>query len=210
MAYCERCEDCNSCDKCNTCPTCINCTSCSKCRNRQGSCRGCTQKLVGMNPDIQYARQKIIQNTVRVSSSLYTMNLGALTAYTRPPTEGDIIVQSGTPYYVPPGVNWNQMSDQPRPSVQLNPTASGSTYGGNSTRRTIVRNRPGAMSPGGIGCDIKHNSYDRYLNRIKGKAPLRRGVIPPEYGRPIVFNPAYPIYGGKEVKTSIGIEFRNL
>jgi hypothetical protein len=59
------------------------------------------------------------------------------------------------------------------------------------------------MSPGGVGCDIKHNSYDRYLNRIKGKAPLRRGVIPVTYGDAIKFNRAYPIYGGKTVKTSI-------
>jgi hypothetical protein len=59
------------------------------------------------------------------------------------------------------------------------------------------------MSPGGVGVDIKHNSYDRYLNRIKGKAPLRRGIIPPNYGQPIPFNCAYPIYGGKTVKTSI-------
>lgn len=66
-----------------------------------------------------------------------------------------------------------------------------------------MRNRPGALSPGGIGVDIKHNSYNRYLNRIKGQGPSRRGVIPPGYGSPIPFNLAFPIYGGKTVKTSI-------
>ncbi len=33
------------------------------------------------------------------------------------------------------------------------------------TKRSITSLRPGAMSPGGSGVDIKHNSYDRYLNR---------------------------------------------
>jgi hypothetical protein len=59
------------------------------------------------------------------------------------------------------------------------------------------------MSPGGIGVDIKHNSYERYLNKLKGKAPLRRGIIPPRYGEPIPFNRAFPVYGGKTVKTAI-------
>jgi hypothetical protein len=59
------------------------------------------------------------------------------------------------------------------------------------------------MSPGGIGVDIKHNSYDRRLNKLKGKAVLRRGVIPPNYGQSIPFNKAYPVYGGKVIKTGI-------
>jgi hypothetical protein len=113
------------------------------------------------------------------------------------------VEQAGTPYVVPAGVNWNQMSDRPIPSVQVVKTGSGSTYGASSTRHTIVRNRPHALSPGGVGVDIKHNSYHRYLNRLKGKGPLRRGVIPPTYGTPIPFNRAFPIYGGKVVKTAI-------
>jgi hypothetical protein len=60
------------------------------------------------------------------------------------------------------------------------------------------------MSPGGVGVDIKHNSYDRFLNRLKGKAPLRRGVIVPNFGEvDIPFNRANPVYGGKVLKTSI-------
>jgi hypothetical protein len=60
------------------------------------------------------------------------------------------------------------------------------------------------MSPGGSGVDIKHNSYDRYLNRLKGKKPIRRGPIPPAFGLPYIpFNRAEPIYGGKVMKTSI-------
>jgi hypothetical protein len=167
------------------------------------NCRSCNKNLAGNGPASQYQRQKLIQNTVRVSSSLYTMNLAALSAYKKPLANYQPIEQSGSVYLAPPGVNWNQMSDRPVPSVQTAQTSSGSTYRGSSTRHTIVRNRPGAMAPGGIGVDIKHNSYDRYLNRLKGKSVLRRGVIPPNYGQPVPFTRAYPIYGGKTVKTGI-------
>jgi hypothetical protein len=68
---------------------------------------------------------------------------------------------------------------------------------------SVTSSKPGCQTPGGIGCDIKHNSYDRYLNRLKGKAPLRRGKIPPNFGKPIIFNPAFPVYGGKTTKTNI-------
>ena len=167
------------------------------------SCRGCDKNLSTNNPAAQYQRQKIIQNTVRVPSSLYTMNLGALSAYKKPLNTYQVVEQAGTHYVTTPGVNWNQMSDRPTPSIQRIVTGSGSAYGSSSTHNTIVRNRPGAMSPGGIGVDIKHNSYDRYLRRLKGQKPLRRGIIPPNYGEPIKFNRAYPVYGGKIVKTSI-------
>ena len=152
--------------------------------------RNCDTNMTSNTPANQYQRQKIIQNTVRVPSSLYTMNLGSLNAYARP--------------VLPTKVCWNQMSDRPVPSVQKTyvPT-KGSIIGSNSTRHTVTGPRPGAQSPGGAGCDIKHNSYDRYLNRIKGKAPLRRGVVPPTFGAFIPFNRAYPIYGGKTVKTNI-------
>ena len=157
--------------------------------------RNCDTNLTANTPANQYQRQKIIQNTVRVASSLYTMNLGALNAYAKPISDRD------AGFY---GVYWNQMSDRPVPSVQKTyvPTKGG-TIGSNSTKHTVTGPRPGAQSPGGIGCDIKHNSYDRYLNRLKGKAPLRRGVIPPNFGAPIPFNRAFPVYGGKTTKTSI-------
>jgi hypothetical protein len=151
---------------------------------------GCNQNLASSDPASQYQRLKIIQNTVRVPSSLYTMNLGALNVYQKP-----------FPKY---GVNWNQMSDRRQRSFQPNSVGGGSFYHGSSTRHTITRNRPGAGCPGGFGVDIKHNSYDRYLNRIKGKGPVRRGPIPPDFGHPIVINPAgQRVQGGKTMKTSI-------
>lgn len=172
-----------------------NCRTCNQ--------RVCNQNLSGDDPASQYQRQKIIQNTVRVASSLYTMNLAGLASYQKPLNTSQLVNQPGTPYVAPPRVYWNQMSDRARPANQTTKTASGSAYHTSSTRHTITRDRPGAMSPGGVGVDIKHNSYDRYLNKLKGRAPLRRGIIPPNYGAPIPFNRAYPVYGGKIVKTSI-------
>jgi hypothetical protein len=165
--------------------------------------RNCNQNLASNDPASQYQRQKLIQNTVRVYSSLYTMNLAGLSGYQKPLNKPQLVEQAGTSYIAPARVYWNQMSDRARPSNQTTKVASGSTYHTSSTRHTITRDRPGAMSPGGVGVDIKHNSYNRYLNKLKGKAPLRRGIVPPNYGTPIPFNRAYPVYGGKVVKTAI-------
>lgn len=149
----------------------------------------------GFTPAEQYQKLKLIQNTVRIYGSLYTANLGPLTAYKRPinnPTDG---------LY---GVCWNQMSDRPVPSVQKATVPTGYNVSTLNRRNTsVTSSRPGCQTPGGIGCDIKHNSYDRYLNRLKGKTSLRRGPIPNNFGVPIPFNPAVPIYGGKTIKTNI-------
>jgi hypothetical protein len=154
-----------------------------------------TQTSVGgFTPADQYQKLKIIQNTVRVYGSLYTANVGPLTAYKKPLSDPD------KGFY---GVCWNQMSDRPVPSVQ--PMSIPTGYGTAMNRRhtSVTSSKPGSQTPGGAGCDIKHNSYDRYLNRLKGKGPMRRGVIPPNFGTPIPFNPAFPVYGGKTTKTNI-------
>jgi len=152
--------------------------------------RVCDTNLTSNTPANQYQKLKLIQNTVRVYSSLYTSNLGSLNAYVQP---------TAATY----GVCWNQMSDRPIPSVQKAVIPTGSNSSMNRKHTSVTSSRPGCQAPGGIGCDIKHNSYDRYLNRLKGKGPLRRGVIPPNFGSPITFNPAFPVYGGKTTKTSI-------
>jgi hypothetical protein len=156
----------------------------------QGPCSayGCNRNLSSSDPASQYQRLKLIQKTVRVPSSLYSMNLAALNVYQLP-----------YPQYK---VNWNQMSDRRERHYQPTIVTGGSTYHGSSTKSTITRCRPGAGCPGGYGVDIKHNSYDRYLNRIKGKGPVRRGVIPPNFGSPI-YNLDPSIQGGKTMKTSI-------
>ena len=152
--------------------------------------RNCDTNLTSNTPASQYQRLKLIQNTVRVYAALYTANIGPLNAYVKP-----------TPATY--GVCWNQMSDRPFPSVQKAVIPTGSNTALNRRHTSVTSSRPGCQSPGGIGCDIKHNSYDRYLNRLKGKGPMRRGVIPPTFGAPIPFNPALPVYGGKTTKTSI-------
>jgi hypothetical protein len=156
--------------------------------------RNCDTNLTGNTPADQYQKLKLIQNTVRVYGSLYAANLGPLTAYSKPisnPNDG---------LY---GVCWNQMSDRPVPSVQRATIPTGFNTALNRRHTSVTSSKPGSQTPGGVGCDIKHNSYDRYLNRLKGKGPLRRGVIPPAFGAPIPFNPAFPVYGGKTTKTNI-------
>jgi len=146
------------------------------------------KQLNSSDPAFQYQTQKRIQNTVRVPSSLYAMDLASLNVYQYPDTSTR--------------VNWNQMSDRAYPASQK-AGPGGSFYHGSSLKRSQTRERPGALKPGGKGVDIKHNSYARYLNRIKGGKLARRGPIPSTYGDPIPFSCAAPIYGSKTVKTSI-------
>lgn len=148
----------------------------------------------GFSPADQYQKLKLIQDTVRVYGSLYIANLGPLTAYKKPISNPDL------GYY---GVCWNQMSDRPVPSVQRASIPTGYATSMNRRHTSVTSSKPGSQTPGGKGCDIKHNSYDRYLNRLKGKGPMRRGVVPPNFGKPIPFNPAFPVYGGKTTKTNI-------
>jgi len=153
-------------------------------------CRKCNTNLTGNTPADQYQKLKLIQNTVRVPTSLYTSNLGPLNAYKQPTN-------------VTYGVCWNQMSDRPVPSIQKATIPTGSNTSMNRRHTSVTSSKPGCQTPGGAGVDIKHNSYDRYLNRLKGKGPLRRGKIPATFGQPIPFNRAYPIYGGKTTKTNL-------
>jgi hypothetical protein len=156
--------------------------------------RTCNTNLTGFTPAEQYQKLKLIQNTVRIHGSLYTANLGPLTAYKNP------ISDPNQNLY---GVCWNQMSDRPVPSVQKATVPTGFATSVNKKHTSVTSSRPGCQTPGGVGCDIKHNSYDRYLNRLKGKGPMRKGLIPPYFGKPLPFNPATPIYGGKTTKTNI-------
>jgi hypothetical protein len=153
----------------------------SECNIIQKRCKGYNNNLPLFSPAAQYQRLKIMQNTVRVPSSLYSMNIGALTVFERP---------SGSDR-----VNWNQMSDR----IVAHKQAA------TISMKSSVSIRPGNMSPGGIGCDIKHNSYSRYLARLKGSRPLRKDKLPENYGVDhIPFSCVMPIYGGKVVKTAIG------
>jgi len=117
---------------------------CTSCRNE-----GCIE----CNAEI---RQRRIWNTVRVPSSLYSMNLSTLNVMGG-------VNNKPIPQYN--NVNWNQLSDRSVPSV--------STYyvptKGNSLKTSLTSNRPGGSGPAGVGVDVKHDSYQRYLLRKKAK-----------------------------------------
>jgi hypothetical protein len=158
--------------------------------NNVNHCQSPTFILGSNDPAFQYQTQKIIQNTVRVYSSLYTDNLGALNIYQSPKIREQ--------------VNWNQMSDRANPHYQTNSSFSqGSFYHGNSRRHTQTRCQPGATNPGGVGVDIKHNSYYRYLGRLKARKPFKREVVSSTFGKPIPYNPVLPVYGAKTMKMNI-------
>ena len=149
--------------------------------------RNCDTNLNANTPANRYQLQKQIQKTVRVSSSEYAMNKAALNATTKEK-------------HVP----WNQQSDRALPSVQKSTIPTGTNTSMNKKHTSQTSSRPGTQTPGGIGCDIKHNSYDRYLNRLKGAKAFKRESLPDIFYLPsLPFNQAYPIYGSKLVKTAI-------
>lgn len=86
-------------------------------------------------------------NYVRVPTSLYMSSLNGATVF-----RGSF------------GMRWNQSSDRLLKHVGTAVVPSR----GSSTRSSVTRHRPGSGSPGGAGVDIKHNSFQRYLNRKKG------------------------------------------
>jgi hypothetical protein len=61
-------------------------------------------------------------------------------------------------------VNWNQSSDRPIPHKQTTNIQRNTS----SLVGTRTGLKPGAMAPGGVGVDIKHNSFYRYNLRKRG------------------------------------------
>tara|TARA_B100000282_G_scaffold296676_1_gene279465 strand:+ start:3173 stop:3646 length:474 start_codon:yes stop_codon:yes gene_type:complete len=105
-------------------------------------CKGC-----GNGSKDEEAEQRRIWNVSRAAASLYVMNKGVQNVTGG--TMNDPLAAFGF-------VNWNQASDRNRAGV--------STY---HTSRQTTRCRPGGNGAGGVGVDIKHNSYNRYLARKK-------------------------------------------
>lgn len=127
----------------------VQCKSCGYCDGTDANCKINISERNKMT-------QKRIWKQVRVPSSLFTMALSSANVV------GDINNRPLSKYRY---VNWNQSSDRNKPSIQkvIVPT------NGNSLHSTLTSHRPGAGSPGGIGVDIKHNSYERYLLKKKGE-----------------------------------------
>lgn len=98
--------------------------------------------------------QKQIWKQVRVPSSLYMMNKSAF------------VIGSNRLSFANNKnniLNGNQSSDQNKFANQNHPNPTR----GNSLKSTLTSLKPGACAPGGVGVDIKHNSYARYLGRKK-------------------------------------------
>ena len=93
-------------------------------------------------------QQKQMWGQTGTSGSLYSMNKASFTV---------------AKHRLQSGVNWNQMSDKQTPSIQVIVAPSN----GNSVKYNRTGLRPGSQSPGGVGVDVKHGSYDRYLARKK-------------------------------------------
>ena len=68
-------------------------------------------------------------------------------------------------------INNNNQSDRQYASNSLLSRFRVVTRSPSSLKSTKTSLKPGALCPGGIGVDIKHNSYDRYL--AKKKYPLK-------------------------------------
>ena len=117
----------------------------------ESSCNGCSVVQSGIRSSAKPTQEQLWDQT-GISAGLYAMDISSLTSSSQR-------IQSGT------NINWNQMSDRQLPGVQ---TAAIPSHG-SSTRGNVTRLRPGSLSPGGAGVDVKHGSYLRYLNIKKAK-----------------------------------------
>ena len=124
-------------------------------------CKGCSRPISEAGKELQEdatfcggtsGRQRRIWKTSRTSPGLYMSALAAQNVRGGP---------NNAPKKKNAYVNWNQMSDRAVPGRQV-------TY----QPRQRTRHRPGGTRPVGIGVDVKHGSYDRYLNRKKGNLLL--------------------------------------
>ena len=145
-------QDC-SCNEILETPPC--CNNCGRCQ--------CTGAPCLMTPGIREITQKRIQNQVRVPQSQFISVLSSVTI-----SGGKTNLPINNPNLGFFGVNQNQSSDRNRLHIQTRFVPSR----GNSTKSSLTRHRPGSMGPAGknaIGVDEKHNSYARYLGRIKSR-----------------------------------------
>ena len=137
----------------------IRCYACGGC-----DISGCIDISSNINLKII---EKRIQNQVRVSESQYTDVLGAMTI------AGNYLEKPQT--FTDATTVWSNKFSLRNQSDRIEPSKTGSTNyvnvptRGNSTRSTITANKPGAMTPGGYGVDVKHGSYARYLGKLKGR-----------------------------------------
>jgi hypothetical protein len=158
-------------------------------------CSGCVQDL-SSNINLKTI-EKRIQNQTGVMESQYIDVLGAITiaaSYLDLSVNlvGGVARQSSTVW----GNRFNLRNQSDRREVSrtganIPRNSTGSTNyvnvptRGNSTRSTITANKPGAMTPGGYGVDVKHGSYARYLGKLKGRTMALGQVADMSYAQPL-------------------------
>jgi hypothetical protein len=130
--------------------------------NAPPRCTTCVPMDDASRAVLQDTVQRRIWNTSRLSSSHYSNTLS---------TQHILGTSSNEPKVEYANVNWNQSSDRAVPSIQTAyvPTRANSRH----SSKTALR--PGALAPAGVGVDIKHGSYDRYLAKRKASALRTRG-----------------------------------
>ena len=110
--------------------------------------------------------EKRIQNQTGVHESQYVDILGAFTIASNYLDLSANTAGSGNSSVWGNKFNLKNQSDRRNPhGMQF---INVPTHG-NSTKSTITANKPGAMTPGGYGVDVKHGSYARYLGKLKGR-----------------------------------------
>lgn len=142
---------------------------CSYNRDRVVQCRGCcincdNEISINYLNNIKIANSHI-QNQVGVSQSLKNTVLSSITISNNLKSCGNDILSShiwGHPN------NLRNQSDRCEPHFDGNMNNNIPTRG-SSTKTSITSNRPGSMNPGGIGVDVKHGSYARYLGKLKAR-----------------------------------------
>ena len=189
-------KNCECSNKCNVVSPCRGCSECGWADwwdTNVNKCKLYNQKRLDQ-------RQKIIQRVVRVDSAQYAMNRAAMNVYQRKaPTA--IGLRFGQLYNYP-----STMSDRREPHQVK--ASQGIYRHTSSSRGSKTSDRPGGACAPGLGVDVKHGSYDRYLNRKKG------AVLQPGAGAYKNFHKRMPTYeeiqrdpsltkGGKNVKFSI-------
>lgn len=119
--------------------------------NVETRCSSCSYDVAEMAPEMRKITQRRIWSMgIRQPSNMYMTRLGSLNTH-------DCTNTDCTPQ--------NNLSDRFVPSISKSTVKRNSS----STRSTRTGNRPGAMTPGGVGVDQKHGSYERYLNNKRGQ-----------------------------------------
>ena len=135
-------------------------------------CRSCGQCDGSCNDILQRQTERRIQNQSGVSQSQMINVKSAIYIaqdfINHEPCTDEGCVPVGSRVWGHP-MNLRNLSDQREPSNYSNPTSIRTVPSrGNSVSRSLTRNRPGSMAPGGIGVDVKHGSYARYLGKLTG------------------------------------------